>query len=193
MSSRSLETKKQIIQAALSLLKESGIEGLTMRKVALASAKSLNNVQHHFKTKSDLLNGMAAYYFAVCEDMASQYVQNKVARAPKEELYEVILYCLNQANQISDACLVFRELWAVATRNKDVEQQLVGYYSQSLDKLCGFWQQYELANAQKAASILLPYLDGYSIQHKALPLSKEQIAEVLTESLLPILTAGSDS
>lgn len=192
MSHRSLETRSQIMQAALVLLKESGVEGLTMRKVAAASGRSLNNVQHHFTNKDYLLECMAKFYFDICDDIAEQYVPCQEAQDPKSQLYDVILYSLNHADQINDACLVVRELWAISTRNKDVETQLIHYYSAYFDKVCAVLEPFSRENAKKATSILLPYIDGYSIQHKSLPLSKEEIAQVLTDSLFSILIQDSE-
>lgn len=180
------------MQAALSLLKESGAEGLTMRKVALVSGRSLNNVQHHFTNKSKLLESLANYYFSVCDDIIEQYVNDPVQQDPKAALHDMIRYSLEHADHISDACLVFRELWAISTRNQDVENQLVKYYSYTLNRICNYWADYDIGNAKKAASILLPFIDGYSIQHKAIPISKEEISCVLAESLYAILSSPAD-
>jgi AcrR family transcriptional regulator len=50
----SLKTE-HILQCAMTLLKASGDQGLTMRKVAEAADMRLSNVQYYFKTKELLL------------------------------------------------------------------------------------------------------------------------------------------
>ena len=188
MNSRSIETRSQIMEAALAILKASGIEGLTMRKVASMAGKSLNNVQHHFKNKDMLLNCLAEFYFAQCYDVVEQYTPSKQVNDPKQELYEFVLFILGKSEDISDACLVFRELWAVSTRNNELEAKLNQFYSSSVYRACSLWKGYGRENAEKAASLFLPYVEGYSIQHKALPLDRKNIAELLSETLYALLT-----
>ena len=176
------------MEATLAILKVSGVEGVTMRKVASMAGKSLNNVQHHFKNKETLLNNLADYYFAQCYEDIAQFSPSNRVDEPKQVLYEFVLFILGQSEHISDACLVFRELWAVATRNSELEDKLNQFYVSSVDRACIFWSDYDRANAEKAASLLLPYVEGYSIQHKALPVDKEQMAELLSETLHTLLT-----
>lgn len=188
MSNRSIETRNQIMEAALAILKISGAEGLTMRKVASTAGRSLNNVQHHFKNKETLLNCLADFYFTQCYEVTEQYTPSDQVNEPKQALYEFVLFILGQSEQINDACLVFRELWAISTRNEELECKLNQFYLSSVNRACSLWESYGRANAEKAASLLLPYVEGYSIQHKALPVDKEQIAELLSETLYTLLT-----
>ncbi|UUM32487.1 TetR/AcrR family transcriptional regulator [Vibrio japonicus] len=176
------------MESALAILKASGVEGLTMRKVASTAGKSLNNVQHHFKNKDTLLNYLADFYFAQCYEGVEQYAPSKDVSDPKQVLYEFVLFILGESEHISDACLVLRELWAVSTRNKELEDKLNQFYASSVDRACVLWEGYGRANAEKAASLLLPYIEGYSIQHKALPIDREKIAELLSETLYALLT-----
>lgn len=176
------------MEAALAILKMSGAEGLTMRKVASTAGKSLNNVQHHFKNKDTLLNCLADFYFTQCYNIAEQYAPSQPSSSPKQALYEFVLFILEQSEHMSDACLVFRELWAVSTRNKELEDKLNQFYTSSVDRACTFWESYDRANAEDAASLFLPYIEGYSIQHKALPVDRERIAEILSETLYTLLT-----
>ncbi|WP_413110738.1 TetR/AcrR family transcriptional regulator [Thaumasiovibrio sp. DFM-14] len=193
MTSQGSDTKSQIIQSALSLLKASGTEGLTMRQVAAVSGRSLSNVQHHFKNKKALLVGMAAYYFEQCDRLAEQYAREWQFQNSRQGLFDLVLFCLDNADQVSDACLVFREMWAISLRNAEIETQLINYYQSKFNKLCLYWAEYEVENAKKAASLLLPFIEGYSIQHNALPLSKEQVAEMLSDTLYTVLNGHQNT
>ncbi|KOO10410.1 TetR family transcriptional regulator, partial [Vibrio xuii] len=76
------------MESALAILKTSGVEGLSMRKVASTAGKSLNNVQHHFKNKDTLLNYLADFYLAQCYEGVEQYTPSKDVSDPKQGLYE---------------------------------------------------------------------------------------------------------
>ena len=54
-----LDTKAHIIQAATTVLKDFGTEGLTMRKVATEAEMSLGNLQYHFRNQTALMAGLA--------------------------------------------------------------------------------------------------------------------------------------
>ena len=49
---------EHILNCAMSLLKDSGDQGLTMRKVAETANMRLSNVQYYFKTKELLLGAL---------------------------------------------------------------------------------------------------------------------------------------
>lgn len=188
LNSRSIETKHKIMEAALAILKTSGIDGLTMRQVAATAGKSLNNVQHHFKNKTTLLNYLAEFYFNQCNDNVAQFTPSNLHQDPKRHLYEFIVFILEQSEGMSDVCLIFRELWAVATRDKEIERKLNQFYAMSVERACTYWSGYNRSNAEKAASVILPYIEGYSIQYKALPVNRETIAELLADVIHVILT-----
>ena len=49
---------EHILNCSMTLLKESGEQGLTMRKIAVAADMRLSNVQYYFKTKELLLGAL---------------------------------------------------------------------------------------------------------------------------------------
>lgn len=158
-----------------------------MRKVASLSGKSLSNVQHHYKNKETLLKGMALYYFNECEVLIEKYQKTKTNLSTRNNIFQFVLYCLSHIDHISDTCLIFREMWAISARDKNIEEELVKYYQRMLQKTASLWGDHSQKKAEKVASLLVPYLDGYSIQHQALPLNQEQIANLLTDMIMQII------
>ncbi len=49
---------EHMLNCAMTLLKDSGDQGLTMRKIAETANMSLSNVQYYFKTKELLLGAL---------------------------------------------------------------------------------------------------------------------------------------
>jgi AcrR family transcriptional regulator len=56
------DTKRSILTAGRTLLIRDGAGGFSMRKVAIAAGISLGNLQYHYKTKDDLLEGMLDWF-----------------------------------------------------------------------------------------------------------------------------------
>ncbi|WP_158584070.1 TetR/AcrR family transcriptional regulator [Salinibius halmophilus] len=188
MTSKSEQTKAEILRAALEVLRESGAEGLTMRGVANACGRKLNNVQYYYKDKAVLLNSLANYHFQLCENFVEDFEPSSGELSAKAQLHEAIVYSLNYAASLSDSCLVFRELWAISTRNEAVQANLTDYYTEAFNRMVEFWYDYPLENRKKAAAILVPYVDGYSIQCQALPYSEAEMANLLTDVIYAVLT-----
>jgi AcrR family transcriptional regulator len=61
---------EHLLNCAMNILKESGDQGLTMRKVAEAAGMRLSNVQYYFKTKELLLGALLeGFLLAYAESM----------------------------------------------------------------------------------------------------------------------------
>lgn len=64
---RSTETQKKLIKAAIQVLHEIGYSGLTIAKVAHRAGLTSGAMQHHFKSKVDLLLGILENTYPVLD------------------------------------------------------------------------------------------------------------------------------
>lgn len=176
-------TKALIIERTLTVLKQVGMEGLTMRKVATEADMSLGNLQYHYKDKAALLSGLADTYFEDCLDQLRSYTPQTPSAPAEEQRVELISFYLDHVDHLSDMCRVFRELWALSTRDAAVEAQMNRYYTQLRDALCHLLNPLcgSEEAAQKVTHLLLPYFEGYSITHDALSISKPETAHMLRQ------------
>jgi len=175
------ETKDHIIRSAVETLKVHGSEGLTMRKVAARAAISLGNLQYHYKDKTALLAGLAEYYFGECVGMLDEYQHAPRKASREKQLYRFILFLLDHVDHLSDMCRIFREIWALSARDEEIHRQLVEYYQASINKLSAVLMPLVggAESANNMASLLLPYIEGYSITCPALPQEKKETARML--------------
>ena len=178
-------TKDQIIRSAIEVLQTDGTEGLTMRKVAGEADMSLGNLQYHFKDKTSLTGGLAEYYFGQCSSMLDGYEHTPPDGSREEQLHQFILSLLDHvdhADHISDMCRIFREMWALSARDSDIHRQLVDYYQVTIEKLTALLLPISsnVESAKRMASVLLPFIEGYSITCEALPIDKKETAQILT-------------
>lgn len=80
-------------------------------------------------------------------------------------------------------CRVFRELWAISSRNESVRAELTAYYQ----SLCAAVAESIIGSGDsspqkdKIGSLLLPYIEGYSITASSLPMPRAEIVEMLAE------------
>ncbi len=181
---------EKIIDCALELLKTQGDHGLTMRQVAQRSEMSLSNAQHYFKNKDELLKAMADRYFGACiEDIQGQ--ASITAESDIDaELSKMLMGFLKHGLEVSEMCRIFREYWAIATRNKVIERHLTDYYRSMVEILSEKLQAVAAspAAADKAVSLIIPYVEGYSITAKAMPIDIEDANRMFVNMVVTILT-----
>ncbi|MDK9735995.1 TetR/AcrR family transcriptional regulator [Vibrio sp. D404a] len=184
MAKRSAKTDK-ILDVALEILRVEGDFGVTMRKVANNADMSLSNVQYYFKNKDVLLMAMVDRYIQQCLDELKEF--SAVER--EEELKPLLSMLLSHVYEVSDMCRVFREYWAISTRNEAIENHILDYYRSMLDVMAENLRPIALNDdcLKQALSILIPFVEGYSITARALPNGLVPTVDVLENVLLQSL------
>ncbi|MEN1726939.1 MAG: TetR/AcrR family transcriptional regulator [Pseudomonadota bacterium] len=180
-------TRKEahILACALQLMKEQGDAGLTMRQLAERAGMRLSNLQYYFKTKDDVLLAMAKSYFRQCVNELDELAEMDALAPGRERTARVVEAVLAHGLEISDLCRIFRELWAISTRNTMIHQELMHYYAELSSAVALAILGSEASDRKKArvGSLVLPFVEGYSITASALPLSYQEVTELMTDLL----------
>ena len=178
---------KHIFECALEIIKKEGVGSLTMRKLSTIAGMSLSNLQYYFKNKDALLDMVTHDYVIECVDQLNTY--QKVDGSLEQEVKSFIVFFLEHLSVKSDMCVVFRELWALSSRDKKIEDYLKSYYENLGERVGKLIQSFdtEEKNIQQALSVLIPFFEGYSLTHNALPLDKKGMANLMTELTLKAL------
>ncbi len=180
---------QQILNCALDLLRDQGDHGLTMRQVAATAGMSLSNLQYYFSTKNELLKRMVDFYFQKCENEFDANMDASENDDARQKVYKLITIHLVHGETLTEICKIFREFWAIATRNKEINEYLVSYYRRYAEKLSVELRSLS-ANSDvipHVISFLIPYFEGYSITAKSVPLNAGQVANMLTDITMSIL------
>ena len=178
-----------IIDCALELLNAQGDHGVTMRKVAQCADMSLSNVQYYFKNKDELLTALANRYFENCLDEIRQLPVLADGDNLRPELAQMLRGFLTHGLEVSEMCRIFREYWAIATRNDVIEEYLRKYYSDLADILT---EKLRPASPSpkalsSAVSVIIPFVEGYSITAHSLPKDFDAVTELLTSTVMSLM------
>lgn len=184
------EQTELILSAGLQLLKEVGCEGFSLAKVAESANLAQSAVLLHFKNKTVLLDILFSDF------IDAYFVHLRNYRPPKSKLAEqalgsLLLHMLRYRE--SPLCVqLFKEFWVFSNHNKIGYLALDQYYRQLhaviVEQLttiapAGCTEQ----KIEFSASILLPFVEGYSITRTTLPISILQLVEQLSLVLKRIL------
>lgn len=186
---------EKVVDCGLALLTEQGDHGLTMRQVAQRAEMSLSNVQYYFKNKDALLTAVADRYFNQCLiDVRQQPVQLSQANL-KPELRKMLREYLAHGLEVSEMCRIFREYWAIATRNTAIAEYLTDYYRQLGDTVGEKLQPVAVSPqaVANAVSVIIPFVEGYTITAASLPSDIEDVTEQLTNFVIQQLTGVTGS
>jgi len=145
--------RDQVISSALALLAEDGIEGLTLRKLALALQIQAPSLYWHFPNKQALIDGMAdALVETVARDISPTQPWDDQARLIALELRQALL-----AHR--DGARVFAGTYVVTDNVLRTSDALIGAFVRSG------------ASAHRAASAslsLLYFILGFVMEEQAL-------------------------
>lgn len=175
----------------MTILKESGDQGLTMRKVAEKADMRLSNVQYYFKTKELLLGALLeGFLLEYAESM--QLLSLPKQDNPEKKLSLLALHILNDIKS-SDCAVVFKEIWAIAERNHLVKKAVDEYYKKLHTMLFDALKQVAPENCQEqqvnyAVAILLPFIEGYCITSSNLKVPTKKLSDQLGHILYKILS-----
>jgi AcrR family transcriptional regulator len=194
------DRKGEIVAAAKRVLAREGSAGFSVRKVAREAGISLGNLQYHFASRIELLEGLleadvASYREAYHELRRSSQTSGTQRRADGEPwgltvLREFLTRALQEAGGDEDLA-VFRALFTFADKEivealSRYDRELYSLLEAALAELCG--QSPDSAQVRGAASLLYPFLDGYPTTAPALSLDHTALASLLTEVVWGILS-----
>ncbi len=179
-----------IYACTTALLKDVGSEGLSMRKVAQKANMSLSNVQYYFKTKELLLTGLLKSFLEEYAETLKQYTPN--ADNEPEENIRLLLADVLDNSETTDCAFLFRELWVIAQRNPGVGKAMEDYY-RALFTIIETMIEKTVPRAtdpraiKQAASILMPFMEGYCITRSTLPVDPADLAGQMAGIIMYIL------
>lgn len=179
------DRKNQIIKVTTALLVKEGAETLSMRKVAKESGISLSNLQYYYSSKDALLIATVELYFIGCqEEIIEKLVPLNLKKAlQNEQFFKDLLALLLYNGRAHHQTIMFKEIAALASRNKELDSALDKYYSEYCQWMVQLVSTYT-NHSEIVTSILVPYLQGYSSMNSIVPSSKEDIINVLVTWIL---------
>lgn len=177
-------TKVHILSAAKSVLIKQGSAGFSMRKVAEEASVRLNNVQYYFKTKADLIDGLLSNY---TEESKNALLENVQQSGNGKQGITSFIASICQSETIEDEIKLSIALTSLAEQ-EEIGIRLHHFYSDFYNLLFDFFQQVSGKDKKalclhQAASLLLPFINGYGLVSKNIDLDYVDTSEMLSDLL----------
>ncbi len=188
-----ISRKEQIIEAACATLIREGSSNFSMRKVAGELSMSLGNLQYHFKTKSDLIQGILKRNIDLYRIEFEKFIQNnKKGKEGVKKFIRMIL--IDEAKDDGDQLFIALNSFA---DQKGIEIPVQYFYRETFSILGEFLET--IANfpcssqaLHCASALLLPYIEGYSAVVSYVKLDHDDMAGILTDMVWSLLSGRND-
>lgn len=189
------EKEQKILDCALKLLRETGDAGLTMRRIADCADIRLSNVQYYFRSRDDVLRVMVTRYIATCTQTLIAALAETSGQTTRVRAQTLIRTGLRHGEDLTEMCRIFRELWALSSRNQAVQDEMTQYYRSVSDQIADFilGETSDSVARDKLRCLLLPYFEGYSIVAPSLPMRGEEVVSLLTDMVMTIVEQSAAS
>ena len=185
------DLRNKLISTSLEMLREGGLKGLSLRKLAERAGVSRSAPYHHFKDKNDLLAAVAEQGFEVLNHQLSSAInsQDMTMQARVElTVQRYLSFALDNDTQYE---LMFgRELWRdnPSPRLQRTAKDCFRTYAQLPEK---FYQQGLLKEGDdplRLAQVMWSTLHGLvKISHDGIVVRKEDLADISRYALAHLI------
>ena len=123
----------RILNAAEAVLRQHGYAGFTTRRVAETAGIAPGNLSYHYPSKLELLR-------ALIERLVSRYTERLEGAlkgrevAPGPDVEALVRWLLSDAIS-KETVWLFRELWAMALRDRVVREAVDNLYDEIMDRI----------------------------------------------------------
>jgi AcrR family transcriptional regulator len=181
----------EILDAATRILAERGYASLSLRAVAEGAGVALGHAQYYFPAKRDVVRGLLERYLARSVERLRERAGG--AGAPEKRLRDAVHLLL--ADQLADPdCALFREIWALASRDAEVARALRAFYDEYRDRMRALLLAVSpglgAARAARRAELLVALLEGLSVvRSEESPRARAALGGELAEAALALARA----
>lgn len=184
-------TRKEIIDAARTLLIEEGSAGFSMRKVAQNLGMSLGNLQYHFPTRVTILEELLE------RDLEAYRKGFEAIQHENRRGLDVLKTSIDQIlgdSEQQDEVAIFRALFSF--NEPEIIESLHRYYQelyQLLEQGLAHLAEVsvDLPRVKQGAALLFPYIDGYVTTAGFLSIDRNQVAQLLADQIWSILKSDA--
>lgn len=125
-------------------------------------------------------------FVAAATDGLAVYFETHGSVDSREGLHDLVGRFLDQGQEMSDMCRVFRELWAVGSRDETVAE-LLDNHSRGLGRRLSSHLKYPSSNtltAGRLGALILVISEGYSIVAREQPMRQDEAKSLFTDLLI---------
>lgn len=159
--------KQRIIDAAIEVLKENGIENTSMRKIAAQAGLTTGAIYHHYSNKDEMLFDVMKHSLQFTHKIANS-VKNEKSLRGEELLNEILSQVAKRISKADQQRLHILLLSDILSRESGIKERYEKNYREIINNTADLFEDaFEIensANKRAVASLLVAAIDGIAIQ-----------------------------
>ena len=166
--------RRQIMDAALEVIGEKGVDAITHRSVGAQAGVSHGVVSYHFPTRDSIIYKSFEYYLGSVDEYAEKYglLLNEVLSP--NHIVEILTALVSDELASPTFILVEQELLLVAARNSDLSMLYRDWEKKVLDRLTAVLKRSSYKQPQRYAKAILNFMRGFILERLTDPTLTQQ-------------------
>jgi DNA-binding transcriptional regulator YbjK len=166
--------RRQIMDAALELIGEKGVDAVTHRSVGAQAGVSHGVVSYHFPTRGSIIYKAFEYYLGSIEDYKDKDGWLRHEAMSTTQIAEYLTAVVSEELASSTLILVEQELLLVAARNPDLAMIHRDWEKKLLESFAAGLQRSNYKEPQNFAKAILNFTRGFLLEKLTEPSLTEQ-------------------
>lgn len=162
---KGLRRSEEILDAAARLLAQAGYAQLSTRKIAAHAGIRPGNLQYYYRTKQDVVRALLDRYLA--ESVRAIEARVAASAGTPEARLLAAVEGLVADQQVGRSCDFFREIWALAARDRAVARAVRDFYARYRDgvalALLAVNPALGAERANRHAALVVALLEGLTV------------------------------
>lgn len=188
--------KKQIIEAAMTVLFERGFCDMKIKDVAQKAGVSAGLICHHFDTKKGLLLASMSYAVSLYGQRLQQLAEQK--SPPRTAVLSIVEMALDSSQFGKELSATWLALYYLSACDDEYEACLESYKQQSYEAILTLTSQIgDPGNAERYARTITSLIDGFWLQNSAGKRGEDQdscaIAQVQALAIVDMILTSAET
>ena len=173
ISQKAERRRNSILEAAIQVVRNGGVDSITHRNVAQEAGVPLGSITYYFESREVLITEALRHYMRRIERRAEKMVNERLGRPKERELtIDTILDLLVETDIAQEMCVVEYELIVYAARKEELLREVRTYRLGFESQLAAALEQVGVPRPVLGARTLLNVVDGFDVERLIRPEDK---------------------
>ena len=170
VSNKAERRRTQILEAAIRIVRDGGVDSVTVRSVAAEAEVPLGSLTYYFESREELITLALRHYMHRIEQRVVELARDRLGHLDDDALtIDTILDVLVETDVAQDMCVVEYEMIVYAARKEELMREVRAYRLGFESQLAEALEKVGVPKPILGARMLLNVVDGFDVERMIRP------------------------
>lgn len=170
VSNKAERRRIQILEAAIRIVRDGGVDSVTVRSVAAEAKVPLGSLTYYFESREELITLALRHYMREIEQRVEKLAHDRLGHLDDDALtIDTILDVLVETDVAQDMCVVEYEMIVYAARKEELMREVRTYRLGFESQLAGALEKVGVPKPILGARLMLNVVDGFDVERMIRP------------------------